>query len=361
MYRSFLAFFMGCLILSSGVSQAAEPIKIIGDQEKSGIFDVSVEYGDDGMGWMAYSRVQIPEYVETRLARSMDGGATWHFSGLVNPSLPGTQPLGGEKIQGVWRNETPSLLYDRMDVPARRWKVFSERYLTKAPYRAKDTLHGGGWVEYRYAATPMGPWSDPVRLFGSKESGSQIDLNMLDPALSGFSFYNEIGSIEKNGVIYLSLDASATASGLGEWEKRKIILVASLDHGQTWKYLGVLTDYKDASAFGYLVFTGSSLVESGGKIYALLTPSGKKGLLVKNRGHDGIHVVPFEDITRAKLKRDATGKLMVTKIMNIAPTSHSGGLADYHEKNIRGGIVFPQIDLKRAPAVFQTYSTGQRP
>lgn len=341
---------------SGGASSRFEKVEVFGDQVKNGLFDASVEYGDDGVGWLAYSRVKVPEFVGTSLAKSTDGGKSWTHVADINESAMGTLNYKGKQREGAWRNETPSLLYDRTDSIDRRWKLFSQRYFTLPRYKPKDRVNDEGWIEYRTAATPAGPWSKPIRLFGKKASGSQIDLSELDDDLKGMSHYNEIGSIAVDGVIYLSLDASPTQSGLGEWEKRKVILVSSEDHGKNWLYNGTLTDYGDADAFGYRVFTGSSLVREGDRLYALLTPAGARKK--KNKGHDGTYVVEFEDISKARLKRDKNGKLVVVNEFTIDLTS--GGLADYDEKNTHGGLVMAQINVKARPDVFQTYSTRQR-
>ncbi len=169
-------------------------------------------------------------------------------------------------------------------------------------------------------------------------------------------FYNEPGSITHRGVLYLSFDASPTRSGLGNWSERKIILIASKDHGLSWKYIGALTTNADATAFGYVTFTGSSLVKVKGKIYLFITPAGARGPFKRNRGHNGTYIVPFKNIIRAVLQRELSGKLKVTK--SLKPGKANGGLSDYHEMITQGGILFSQIYLKSSPKVFQIYSTG---
>lgn len=336
-----------------------EKLVIFGDPAKNGIFDVSVEYGPDGIGWMAYSRVELPKYVSTHMARSRDRGKTWTYVSTINASQDDTIIVDGKAVPGLWRYETPTLVYDPKDHPTRRWKLYAERYFTLPPYKKDSTLHGEGWIEMKYARRPDGFWSKAERLFGSRASGSRIDLNQLHPDLNGMKFYNELGSIALGDTLYLSMDASFTPSGLGDWEKRKIILIESKDHGKTWIYTGTLTDYDDASDARYLVLTGSSLVKEGNRVFLLVTPSGAKGLFgVKNRGHDGTWIIEFEDIVHAKLKRNAKGKLVVLRKIPIDLTN--GGLSDYHELNLYGGILFPQINVKSPPDVFQTYMTRQR-
>jgi hypothetical protein len=333
-----------------------EKVTVGGAPVDNGFYDPSLEYDDKGTGWLAYSRVEIPKSVSTELATSTDHGRTWRRVATINQSTDGTADVRGKSVEGTWRYETPSLLRDPSDVPERRWKLFTQRYLAFDPYGDADRAFDAGWIELRTAARPEGPWSPPVRLFGSKGSGARVDLNALSPELSANAYYNEIGSIVVDGVIYLSLDASPTESGLGEWSKRRVILVASPDHGETWKYAGTLTRYEDAEAFGYRVFTGSSLVRSKNRIFALLTPSG--AFEKDNKNHDGTYVVEFEDIATAKLKRGPDGKLLVAK--TFKRYLDAGGLSDFDERNTAGGLVMSQIDVAARPDIFQTYSTRQQ-
>lgn len=336
-------------------------LTIIGDDHKSGIFDISVEYDKDGIGWMAYSRVALPKYVETHIATSNNHGHTWKYVTTANKSNDGTFDYNGKEYKGVWRNETPSLLYDSSDTAPRRWKLFSHRYPAKPPYKKGGHLYTEGWIEYKYAMNPEGPWSSPIRLFGKQEKDSLLDLSTIHPVLKNILWYNEIGSIVVDGVIYLSLDATTTASGLGEWRKRKIVLISSKDHGKSWHFIGKLTDFNDAKKFGYRIFTGSSLVKEGKRLFLFISPSGAKGIFKKNKAHDGTMIVEIEDITRAKLKRGLNGKLAIIKW--IKPSLQSGGLSDYDEQDTYGGILFSQINTSvrtKNADFFQVYGTGER-
>jgi hypothetical protein len=166
----------------------------------------------------------------------------------------------------------------------------------------------------------------------------------------------EPGAVYHNGVIYLSMDAGAVGHGLGDWKNYRIIMLASSDHGKTWRYVGTLLDHKDAMKFGYLVFTGTSLVKNKGKLYVMATPSGatKKS----QKGHDGTMVIEIADIKRAKIKREKNGKPVVTKRLEL-PGGGSGGLADYDEKNTAGGVVLSTVGLFDFPEVFRIHQTGE--
>ncbi len=349
-------------IHSSTISKVPfKKLIIAGENHKSGIFDVSIEYDKDGIGWMAYSRVELPKYVETHVARSSNHGKSWKYIATINKSIDGTFDYLGKSLKGTWRSETPTLLYDPGDTASRQWKLFSHRYPAKAPFKKGSHLYAEGWIEYKYALSPNGPWSKPIRLFGKRKNNCLVDLSTIHPSLKNILWYNEMGSIVVNGVIYLSLDASTTPSGVGEWSKRKIVLVSSKDHGKSWRYVGKLTDFNDASDFGYLIFTGSSLIKEGKRLFLLISPSGAKGLFKKNRAHDGTMVVEIKDITQAKLKRDSNGMLNILKW--IKPSLRSGGLSDYDENNTYGGILFSQINTSirtKNADFFQVFSTGER-
>jgi hypothetical protein len=335
-----------------------ERIRVEGVEARQGMFDPSLEYAPDGSGWLAYSRVTLPQFVETLIAKSTDRGRTWQHVAVVNPSLEHSLPLpDGKQLDGVWRFEVPALAYDPGDAPARRWKLVSHQYFTLPPYKRENRRFDLGWISLRSAPSPQGPWSKPLCLFGSKPE-CNVDPNTLHPDLRAMQMYSEPGMMVYHGTWYVSLDASTALSGLGEWERRRVILLASDDHGRHWRYVNTLTDGKDASSFGYLAFTGSSLVAMGGRPYLLVSPSGRKKLLARNRGHDGSFLIAFEDIEHGTLERDERNRLVVRKWLRV--TRRSGGLADYDPRNTGGGAILSQIVItnRRADAeIFQLFNS----
>ncbi len=347
---------------TSGQQVAAPPtgtekyrkLEIDGDDLKNGPADVSVKYDDDGVGWLVYSVVGIPQFVETHLAKSKDHGATWSFVSIINRAHEETVRIGTRDTVGIWRHETPALVRDPDDV-GKEWKLFWHKYFVKPPYREQDRDFSQSWIAYRHAPHPEGPWSEEIRLFGSKGVSASVDINPMHPDLRNIAFYMEPGVLVDQGVLYVSLDTCTTRSGLGDWRNRRIILVASTDHGQTWSYVGTLTDGDDARQFGYVALTASSLVRDKDRLYLLLTPSGS--LKKRNKAHDGTLVVPFQDIARAELERDASGKIVTNQ--QLACRFDSGGQSDYDGDNHAGGMLMSQVNLKSLPGVFQVWSTNQ--
>lgn len=312
---------------------------------KNGIADPSLEYGPDGTGWMVYSHVDFRKhFVSTYLAKSEDNGKTWEHVQIINQG-------------GATNKETSTLVYDPDD-PGKEWKLFYFEYIHTPKGEQLD--YSNSWISYKYTSNPQKTWSKGIPILGPpKNKDKGLDLVALHPDLKDFIFFYELGSLYLDGVIYLSLEGCASATSLGEWEKRKIILISSSDHGKTWKYNGTLIDYNDARDAGYLIFTASSLVKERDKIFLLVSPSGKLSNLRDPEGHhDGTHIFEFENISKAKLRRDRNGKLILIK--HIDDNLEKGGQADYDEQNSYGGIVIPQQDKKYYPEIFQLFSTKQR-
>lgn len=339
---------------------AAEPsvpytwVKIKGTPPKNGMFDVSIEYGPDGTGWLAYSQVQIPKFINTHIAKSTDGGATWRHVTQVGASHESTVNKHGKAIEGVWRDETPCLLYDPTDHPQRRWKLLTNHYFTAKPFKPQNRFMGDGTINIRYAANPAGPWSTPECLVGHDDD-CRISMRQADRSLAGIRMNTEPGAVvDDKGTIYLTLDAATTQSGLGDWKNYRVILLSSSNHGKTWKYIRTILSHEDAKRFGYLVFTGTSLTKVKGKFYLLATPSG--GIKTKNRGHDGTMVFEFADIAKGQLV--ATQQRQPKILLRLKPSRGSGGLADYDKKNTAGGVIFSQTSMWWFPQVFRIFQTG---
>lgn len=341
----FCFMFVGCV----GVAQAEKDkkdkylnIEIENEDSRHGVYDPSLEYDEKGIGWMSYSAIEIPKKVSTKIAKSTDYGKTWKYIQTVNQSTEGSVNYKGEKLSGEWRYEVSSLVRDPKD-PGKEWKLFSHKYFVKEPYGDNDRVFPYGWISYKYSSDPAGKWSDEIALFGAKgfppsPYKTKINLSKLHPDLNEYQYYSELGTLQYNGVLYISMETSQSLSGMGKWESRKTILLSSSDHGNNWKYVGTLTFFKDAKKLGYITLTGSSMFEQNGKAYYMITPSGP--LKGPGKHENGVFIFEFEDIKKAKLKRDVKGDLIVFKHISPPVTdSNRGGQGDYDKMNINGGVV----------------------
>lgn len=330
---------------------------------QGGLYDPTMEFSPDGrLGVLAYSAVlggpawpkfPIGPYIHTHVATSADSGATWNLVANVNESIDGEITLpNGDRMQGVWRYEVPSLVYDESD-KATPWKLFAHRYFWS---KKKDRMPAFGWITLKTAANPAGPWSPEIGLFRSTRFPPppykvQIDANALDASLGDVVAYTEPGAYYRNGTIYLSLTT------LGMKGPEKIVLLASRDHGRNWAFRRTLVTSEDAKSLGYRKLDGSAIVEDRGQVYLFVSPEGRKAM------HEGVIVVPFSDLDSGQLARDAAGNLAVAKLIPCQPDilfKPGCGQADYHEHSV-DGIVMPQANFRDKPQIFQMWMTGVRP
>jgi hypothetical protein len=254
-----------------------ERINIIGETAANGIYDPSIEYDQNGTGWMTYSPVEAPEYVHTHLAKSIDNGKTWTYVKTINQAINGTIILENEtEINGVWRHEV-STIVNNPDDSGKEWKIFWHKYFTIPPYEAENRLFQYGWIAYKYAPHPTGPWSEEIPLFGAgifppKPYDTVIDLSGLHEDLNEFVVYSEPGSIVVDDILYLSLNGHVIKNGQNIG---KTILISSADHGNTWQYVNTLLEPDDAKEYEGLYFSGSSLARENNSIFLLACPKMK--------------------------------------------------------------------------------------
>ena len=335
------------------LSKPLQKILISGDDPKSGYADASLEYSPDGTGWLAYSRAHFASaakrYVETHIAKSSDKGATWQYVATANTS---NDHVVNGKFAGVWRNETPSLVYDPSDEADKRWKLYYQRYLAVPlrPHAYTENI-----IAYKYAPSPAGPWSEEVCVLGAKSNCAQTPGDMHS-SLKNMIFFNELGTLSLKGRLYMSADMSPSDTGVGtsrDLQNRKMVLLSSSSHGKNWQYAGVLTNYSDATNLGYVTFTASSLVQKNGQPYLLISPSGS--IQGKNKAHDGSYLAKFTDIESAKLLRDGKGNISFLQI--IKPALARGGQSDYDSQNTAGGIIFSQLNAGDSSQPFQIFNT----
>ena len=348
---------------------------ITGETVDKGIYDPTLAYTPDGrIGWLAYSsvkgdgnlvqgKVSLGEYVSTHLARTTDGGGTWTYAKALNVSADGTLVMpDGKKLQGVWRFEVPSLVYDGSDPDAhRRWKLFAHRYFWE---RDRGSRQAYAWIVLRTAADPAGQWSEEIPLLGAGENPpapyhlAKVDVNALDRSLKNTVVYTEPGALAHEGRLYLSLTALRPQVGSGGiGVGYSIILLASDDHGRSWSFMGTLLTAKDANHFGYEHFDGTALAVDGERVFLLAVPGGKPLM------HDGCVAFEFETLAKGRLKRDAAGFPVVSNYFAPQPGILSGpgaGQATYDARNTNGGLIMAQFNLRAYPNMFQIFQTRLR-
>ena len=215
----------------------------------------------------------------------------------------------------------------------------------------------------RSAADPAGEWSAETPLFGAGKNPPApyhrvaVDVNALDASLKDTVVYTEPGALVHDGRLYLLLTALKPALGLGGIGlDYSIILLASEDHGRSWRFAGTLLTMKDAHSFGYDHFDGTSLAVDGGRVFLLAVPGGARLM------HDGCVAFEFALPAMNALRRDTLGHPIVANYFAPQPSLVSGpgaGQATYDPHNMSGGLLMPQFNLKAYPEVFQIFQTKQ--
>lgn len=345
-----ISAFQGCINSNSDY----EKIIVIGETDAiNGVYDPSIEYDKHGIGWMTYSTVKAPEYVSTHIAKSEDHGKTWTYVTTINQAINGTIMINDTTLQGVWRHEVSTLVNDPSD-SGKEWKIFWHKYFTIPPYDVEQRLFQYGWIAYKYAHNPEGPWSDEIALFGSgffplEPFDTRYNLSGFHPDLAENIVYSEPGSLLFNDTLYLSLNAHSIIDGnnIG-----KTILIKSNDHGNTWEYVTILLEPQDVEAYNGIYFTGTSLVKEKNRLFLLACPENPNNGI---KHHLGTYIFEFEDIDKGLLQRDVNDTLILHKY--IALSLISGGQSDYDEQNTYGGIVIPQHNYLALPEFFQIYNT----
>jgi len=329
---------------------AYEKITINGETARFGIYDPSVEYEQSGeTGWLAYSAVENPGYIHTHLAQTSDNGRTWTKMKELNVAEDG---IVGD-IEGVWRHETPTLVYDSGDT-GKEWKLFWVKGFSKPPHLPLDTLWDYLLIMYKYSSDPLpGVWSEEISLFRSNPLPppytARYDLNDIHPSETYFRFFMEPGVIAKDGVLYLSLHGVPWSLQEGE-----IFLIASNDHGDTWGYTGTLAGYNDAQDLGYDVLTSPSLVEENGRFFLLASPK------TQPYSYSGVYIFEFEDILQAELKRNINQKIIVYKYIEpVSAESIGGGQSGYDTNNTYGGVMMSQSAPTAPLERYQIFNTKE--
>lgn len=261
----------------------------------------------------------------------------------------------GESIlAGLWRYETPALVFDVGD-RGREWKVFAYKYywtgdvglakrysaivMKSSPDLSPDSWSEEAWILSAAPGYPPAPYQQMVRGHVSR----------MSPALAGFTSYTRPSVIAVGNSLVMSLGAM----GPKDETPRKIVLLASKDHGKTWGYLGTPLDVSDAAKAGpYDRIAGATLFVGKNKIW-LAAVFGNK-----DRLGDGTFLYGFSDIGKGELLRDKNGApVLLNKIptQSVAPTSTGGGFAAYTDKCGHGVLTSENSGVTGKFQIFKTY------
>lgn len=334
-------------------ARGPEIARIAKGKNTSGILDPSLS--SDGKSKALVYTVVMPEVdgkysTEVRLSMGMHNCFNWNEVGSKIESRPDTligPDLKTPVTRGVWRAETPSIVYDPAD-KGREWKIFAYRYFWAdnnslarlygaIVMRTSDSLAAQEWSreEWLFSATadmPPAPYG----------SGVKQHLNKLSPDLQNVYFYARPSVVMVNDVMVMTLSAFVQGKNTVD----RIVMLASSDHGRSWRYLGTPLRDTDLAAMGdFTRLSGGSLFMKDGVLYL--------SVMLGNAASDslGAHILDFQDATGAKLRRhQKTGAIAVAAhVPNIKtpPTALGGGALAYHETCKDKVLMSESIDGKR--------------
>lgn len=344
---------------------AFEKLVVTGDSPRNGFYDPSLVYTPDGsVGWLTYSSCYGDEgppaysqFISTHVAKSTDHGATWTFQKKVNASVPGVirGKIFGEDA-GTWHYEVSSMAHDAEDI-GREWKMFAHKIFSTVKDRNRPQY---SFITMKHASDPAGTWSEEIPLFAArmpKEELAQFRYRVgdLDGELGGILVVSEPSALVRDGVLYLAM------TGLDKRGAERILLVASDDHGQSWRYAGTLATRRDAEALGLRGLDGANLYVENGRTYLMTVAVGSAKRPEWN--HYGTLLFEIEDLAHAKVKR-ADGLLEILQHLeplDLNSGNHGGGQAAYDPHNTNGGILFPQINLAAMPEFAWVFKTNVFP
>ncbi len=337
LYVSYLAF--------SREQEDTVPVvlKVVGTNDIAGKLDPAIAFdgaGKSAMLFTALTAVDGRMQTDVRLVSSTDACKSW--SGIETLfQLKAEELIGPDGVTpvttGQWRVETPSLVYDAGD-KGREWKAYAYKYFWSGDARLARLY---SLIVSSTAPAPEGPWTSEEWTFSARPDMPpppyagmvKSYLNALDPSLANVYFYARPSVLSVNDVMLMSL----TAFVKGKETADRVILLASVDHGRNWKYLGTPLTDKDLPQMGsYTGFAGGGLMMDKDIIYLWVTPSDK------DVNAAGTLLIPFDDVLKATVQRNAQNGVVVASKniprVSLAPTATGGGFAAYNDQCKTGVI-----------------------
>lgn len=312
-------------------------LTIQGDNSPSGILDPApLRATNAGTLWLAYTGANYYNAagtpildLSTRLARSDDGGATFSFVRELGTAQPAavTDTLGtvcGGICSGRWVYAEPWLVEDSGDPdPARRFKLFAHKYFL-APGAATPQQFQLGSIVMWTASTPDANWSTEQSLLGWNHTPPELaplnNFNLIDPTLSQCLTAAEGSATINAGALDFVFVCRTSALNP---QTQKIVLLRSLDHALSFKYISTPLAAADAARLGASYLAAPALLPSPTNAPVLIaTP-----VTIDNFGISnplGCRVLPIADAQTGALYRDA-GSTPIEILRVLPPVNTLGG------------------------------------
>jgi hypothetical protein len=351
-----------------------------------GIFDPSVTADGTGRLYMSLSGVSSTPAgadvgdlaVSTYLAESVDQGRQWRLLGLINRSVAVPLRLGHSADRGRWQNEVSALVFDPYARPEARWKLFWHQYLNVSGVRRFQH----GWIAYKQAASPAQlSTAKAIKLFTARAYDPVADAAagwthpiIAGPALvpiaglardiSGCAAVTEPGVLARPEGLYLSLVCvRGSPFGLLGTTNRVILLECTrpCTAATRWSFVGTALTQRDAAALGMHKVSASDMFSINGHDFLTVSPV---GTVPVPDSYKGCVVFRFADLSRARLLRDAAGRVQVRARADLGPDSFDGACS-FLPASEQPGLLIGRLEIRRQASVteatFHIFRTYVRP
>lgn len=354
---------LACGSAATEIDPASTPeLAIQGDPgADSGVFDASLLYPKGASrGLMAYSRVAAKDDIHTRIAASTDGGLTWAYLGDANHAEPASITAAdcpGGECQGKLIHEVSSLVEDAKDPdPARRFKLFSHRYLALPGGALRYDL---GHIALQTAPAPEGPWGAPKAVIGWPSaspfsSNGTVFLTTDAPAVASCVILTEPGAfVSEAGEIDLALGCPRV--GAGGVVSIAVELLRSADHALSFHHVATLLRPEDSACLGVAEgrLNAAEMFLWGGVRHLVVTPESAE------TGYHGCVVIPFADPAEGSLARNDAGEPAFVQRLDVT-THQFTGACSFAEGAAALGFVVP-IAFLGDPRPFRLFVPGLGP
>ncbi len=340
-----------------------------------GYADPSVRYDPDSDRlWMAYSwpsmhidGTQRVSRIETHLAESTNGGASWDLVQPLWVAEPATDPATGGS--GFTDHEVANLA--RQEAPdGVRWIGARLDLFVPAGGGLGVRPPNSFRIVVSAAASPPELANAPSVTLGAAATHPgwdvSLDLTKLDDEVAGCAMWNEPALLAEPEVVYLAVRCLRfePATRSPDWDTSELFVFRAQTAGAvgdwTWTYRGRLAGRAEAVELGGDGLTQIDLAYArDGTLVALLTPDGWDADS-RDFVHHGLRVVEVASLATPSLARRADGSLAVRAVIS-ADDGPLGSGASTYDPELAAGIIFVRRSITEASLVGSMHGTGVHP